>query len=91
MLQEPFDRSLWPDPWNARNVVGFVACESEKIDNLIMRNTELRDDAGHVKPLIIHRVHEGHMLVNELGKVFIAGGDKRLYTLRCRLLGERAD
>ena len=31
------------------------------------------------------------MLVNELGKVFIAGGDERLYTLRCRLLGERAD
>ena len=91
MLQKPFDRSLWPDPWNARNVVGFVAGESEKIDNLIRRNTELRDDAGHVKPLIIHRVHECHMLVNELGKVFIAGGDKRLYTLRCRLLGERAD
>ena len=31
------------------------------------------------------------MLVNELGKVFIAGGDKRLNTLRRRLLGERAD
>ena len=91
MLQKPFDRSLWSDPWDARNVVGFVAGKGEKIDNLIRRNTKLCLDAGDVKSLIIHRVHECHMLVNELGKVFIAGGDKRLYTLRCRLLGERAD
>ena len=66
MLQKPFDRSLWSDPWNARNVVGFVSGKGEKIDNLIRRNTELRDDAGHVVSEIITNKHTQYWKLNQL-------------------------
>ena len=81
---DPLRGGLWADFFDARNVVDAVAHQRQVVDDALRRNAKLGLDAGDVERFIAHRVDQRDVLVDELRKVFVAGGDHHtMAAVRC--------
>ena len=68
-------RGLRPDRRHARDVVGGVAGQREKIDDLIGPDAEFLLDTGGIEARIAHRIQQRHVVIDELGHILVGGRD----------------
>ena len=69
---EPFNRGLRPAFRHTWNVINGIPNEGEVINDLIWTDPKFGHDPGLVQILISHRIHQGHVRVDELGHILIA-------------------
>ena len=91
MLDQPLHGGLRAHSRHTGDVVGFVACEGEEVDDLLGFDTELRLDTRDIKGLVIHRVHQRDMGVHQLREVFITRGHQRRNAEFGGAMSKRAD
>ena len=75
MLLQPLGSGLGADLGHAGHVVHGVAHQGLVVDHQRRRHAELGRHAGHVAPLAVHGVNDGHMLIDQLAQVLVAAGD----------------
>ena len=90
-LVEPFHGRLGAAFVHAGDVVDRVAHQREVVDDALGRHAELGLDASRVEHFVAHGVDPAHALVDQLGEIFVAGGNHHVHTGSAGLAGERAD
>ena len=96
MLRKPLSGSFRAHLLDTRNIVHRIAHQGEVIDNAVRRHSKLLLHPRKIKhagrpAIATHGVHQNDMVVHELGKVFVAGGDHGCHALRSGLAGKRSN
>lgn len=91
VLVEPFRSGFGATACDAGDVVDAVTDKREVVGDLCWRDTEFGDDACLVERFVAHGVDPEDTGSNELGKVFVAGGDHDFPPAGTRLRGEGGD
>ncbi len=88
---DPLGGRLRADLLDAGHVVDGVAHQRQVVDDALRRHAELGQHAGHVEPLVAHRVDQRDVLVDQLRQVLVAGGDDHLVAAGRGQARQRAD
>ena len=88
---EPLCRSFGSDLGHARDIVRRIADKREVVDNLLWQHIEFCFDAIAVQDAVVHRVHEGHVVVDELCEILVAGRNQDVEILRGSLAAQSTD
>ena len=96
MLSKPLGSGFRAHLLDTRNVVDRIANQGEVIHNAVRRHAKLFLHTCKIKhagrpAIATHGVHQNDMVVHELGKVFVAGGDHGFHALRGGLAGKRSN
>ena len=91
VLAEPAGGGLGPHQWHARNVVGGITGQRQKIGDAFRAHAEALAHRGRVEAAFLHGVEQGHTLVDQLSKVLVAGDDQHLRAHCQCLLGQGSD
>ena len=75
---QPLDRCFWAAAVYAGHVVHFVAGQREVIDDLRRRNPKFSQHPSGVQHFVAHGVEQGHLGVDQLRHVFVAGRNPHL-------------
>ena len=78
MLGNPFGGGFRADLLDAGHVVHRVTHQCQVVDDARGWHTKLGGDAGHVQPLVAHRVDQRDLLVDQLRQVLVSGRDHDL-------------
>ena len=96
ILLDPLHRGLGADLGHAWHIVDCIAHQGQPIDDALGRHAESRSHALAIEPLgrrIVpgHGVDQGHMVIDQLRHVLIAGGHHRADALAPGALGQGAN
>ena len=88
---KPLGGGLRANPADPRNVVDRIAYQRQVVDDPVGRNAKLGEHAGHVEPLVAHRVDQRDTVVDQLRQVLVARRHDHIETGLRRHCGKGAD
>ena len=91
ILLQPLGGRLGPDFVHPRHIVNRIAHEHQVIDDAIRPDAKLIHDTCRIQLFTGHRVHQGDIGRDQLGKVFVACGDNRAHIVIGRPMRQRTD